>query len=110
MSESKQPAKVSMLTEFSKIAIITELVKQAPGGLGRTGLMKCLFFLKILRNVPLSYNFRLYTYGPFDPDVLGDLQYAESLGAIRSMVLAYPRGYGYQFKVGPDAAKIEERE
>jgi hypothetical protein len=100
---------VVMLTEFSKLAIMTELVKRAPGNLGRTGLMKCLFFLQTLRNVPLPYTFRLYTYGPFDSHVLEDLQYAESLGAIRSTVVAYPGGYGYQLHPGPKAARVEER-
>ncbi len=96
-------------SQLHRLAIITELVKRAPGSLGRTALMKCLFFLKTLRNVPLPYNFRLYTYGPFDGDVLEDLRYAESLGAIESTVFAYPGGYGYEFRVGPQAGRIEER-
>jgi hypothetical protein len=100
---------VAALSEFSKLAIMTDLVKRAPGIIGRTGLMKCLFFLKTLKNVPLPYTFRLYTYGPFDSHVLEDLQYAESLGAIRSTLVAYPGGYGYQLQAGPEADKVEER-
>lgn len=95
--------------QLQRLAIITELVKKAPGGFGRTSLMKCLFFLKILRNVPLPYSFRLYTYGPFDGDVLEDLRYAESLGAIESTVVPYPGGYGYEFKIGPQAGRIVEQ-
>ncbi len=94
---------------FSKLAIMTELVKRAPSKLGRTGLMKCLFFLKVLGDVPLPYNFRLYTYGPFDSQVLEDLQYAESLEAIHSVVVSYPGGHGYQLEGGPRAIKLEER-
>lgn len=97
------------ITQLQRLAIITELVKRAPGSFGRTALMKCLFFLKTLRNVPLPYSFRLYTYGPFDTDVLDDLRYAESLGAIESTVVAYAGGYGYELHVGPQAEKIEER-
>lgn len=100
---------VAALSEFSKLAIMTDLVKRAPSTLGRTGLMKCLFFLKTLKNVPLPYTFRLYTYGPFDSHVLEDLQYAESLGAIKSTLVAYPGGYGYQLQAGPEADKVEER-
>jgi hypothetical protein len=96
-------------SQLQRLAIITELVKRAPGSFGRTALMKCLFFLKTLRNVPLPYSFRLYTYGPFDGDVLEDLRYAESLGAIESTVFAYPGGYGYEFRVGPQAGSIEEQ-
>jgi uncharacterized protein len=91
------------------LAVITEMTKRAPRNLGRTALMKCLFFLKTLRGVPLSYNFRLYTHGPFDADVLDDLQYAQALGAIESTVVAYPGGYGYLLKAGPQAEKIEKQ-
>lgn len=96
-------------TQFQRLAVITELVKQAPGGFGRTALMKCLFFLKTLRNVPLPYTFTLYTYGPFDADVLDDLRYAESLGAIESTLVAYHGGYGYVLSIGAQAEAIEGR-
>jgi len=110
MPDPNQPSRdIVSLSEFFKLAVITDLVSRAPGNLGRTGVMKCLFFLKTLKGVPLPYTFRLYTYGPFDSHVLEDLQYAESLGAIRSTLVAYPGGYGYQFQAGPEAAKIEER-
>lgn len=90
------------------VGIISELVKIAPKRLGRTALMKCLFFLKTLKKVPLPYSFRLYTYGPFDSDVLDDLRYAESLGAIESTVIPYPGGYGYEFRRGQKAEEIDE--
>jgi uncharacterized protein len=92
-----------------KLALISELVKRAPRKLGRTALMKCLFFLKVLRGVPLPYNFRLYTHGPFDSDVLDDLQYAQALGAIESSIVTYPGGTGYVLHVGPQADKIEKQ-
>lgn len=93
--------------QFDRLATITKLVAEAPNKLGRTALMKCLFFLKALRNVPLPYTFRLYTYGPFDADVLEDLQYAESLGAVESTVSHYQGGYGYEFSAGPQAKEIQ---
>jgi hypothetical protein len=102
-------SQVAALPEFSELAVIADLVRRAPGVVGRTALMKCLLFLKTLREVPLPYTFRLYTYGPFDSKVLEDLRYAESLGAIRSTLIAYPGGQGYQLQAGPDAGKIEER-
>jgi len=89
-----------------KLAIISELVKRAPRRLGRTALMKCLYFLKVLRGVPLPYSFRLYTHGPFDSDVLDDLQYAQALGAVESSIVTYPGGAGYVLHVGPQAEQI----
>jgi hypothetical protein len=68
--------------------------------------MKLCFFLQILRRVPLSYSFSLYSYGPFDSDVLADLQTAEGLGVLSSEVHYYPGGYGYSIGKGPQAAAI----
>jgi uncharacterized protein YwgA len=97
------------MPKLDRIALITELVDRAPVKLGRTALMKCLFFLKALRNVPLPYSFRLYTYGPFDSDVLDDLQYAEFLGAVESTLVRYPGGRGYEYELGPKAEKIRKQ-
>jgi hypothetical protein len=57
--------------------------------------MKLCYFLQTVKDVPLGYNFTLYSYGPFDSDVLADLGTAESCGAVRSSVTYYPGGYGY---------------
>jgi len=94
---------------FQRLAIITKLVEKAPTNFGRTALMKCLFFLKVLKGVPLPYSFSLYTYGPFDSDVLSDLQYAETLGAVRSNITYHSSGYQYEFSRGPTAEKICNR-
>jgi hypothetical protein len=68
--------------------------------------MKCLYFLQTVRDVPLGYRFRLYIYGPFDPDVLSDLSLAERLGAVESKLQYYPGGYGYELNRGAAAARV----
>lgn len=93
--------------QLARAAMISEIVSKAPG-IGRTALMKCLFFLTAVKKVPLGYGFRLYTYGPFDADVLSDVQFAESLGAIVSTVAHYPGGYAYEYKPGPQREEIEQ--
>jgi uncharacterized protein len=89
------------------VALIAHLITRAPTKLGRTAVMKCLFFLKVLKHVPMSYSFELYTYGPFDSNVLDDLQYAEALGAVKSTLVEYTRARGYEYQGG---SKIEEVE
>ena len=65
--------------------------------------MKLIFFMKELKNVPVPYNCRLYTYGPFDSKVFDDLQYAELLGVIKSTLVHYSEsGTGYRLEVGPN--------
>lgn len=92
---------------LEEIALIAELVRRAPNPPGRTALMKFAYLLKTLRGVPLNYDFRLYNYGPFDSDVLDDLQYAGVLGAVESRVIAYPGGRGYEYRPGSRINEIE---
>ena len=92
-----------------RLATIVELVKRKPRA-GRTALVKWLYLLKTLKKVPLAYNFRLYTYGPFDVGVLEDLQYAEAIGAVESEAVPYPGGYGYEFALGTQADWILDEE
>jgi hypothetical protein len=87
-----------------RLAVITDLCSRAPSGsLGRTALMKLCYFLQILKDVPLGYRFTLYSYGPFDSEVLSDLGTAESLGAVASNIVYYRGGYGYKIQKGERA-------
>lgn len=94
----------------SRMALISTLVESSPSGyVGRTGVMKLLYFLQTLRGVPLEYQFTLYSYGPFDSDVLADLSTAEVLGVVSSSVVEFPGGYGYRIRPGPNARWQQER-
>ena len=95
-----------MNIEINRIAVITLLAEKS-AKLGRTALMKYCYFLQTLRRVPLGYSFSLYSYGPFDSDVLADLGAAESVGGVKTEVEYYPGGYGYRIEPGirKDGAK-----
>jgi hypothetical protein len=95
--------------KLAGVALIAHLVARAPTKLGRTAVMKCLFLLKVLKHVPMPYSFGLYTYGPFDSDVLDDLQYAESLGAVEGMLVEYTRARGYEYQRGPKLEEVEKQ-
>ena len=79
----------------ARIATLVVIAERKPG-LGRTALMKICYLLQTLGEIPLGYHFTLYSYGPFDSDVLADLASAEVLGGISSRVVQYPNGYGYE--------------
>jgi hypothetical protein len=83
---------------LQRISVIANLVSKAPAGFGRTALMKCLYFLQTVRHVPLHYHFGLYTYGPFDSDVLSDLSLAERLGLVESKLSEFSGGYRYELQ------------
>src|SRR5439155_1015164 len=87
---------------------LCELVRQAPGKLGRTAVMKLAYLLQTVKGVPLGYDFRLFTYGPFDSDVLDDLDRAGVLKAVDSQIVYFPSGsgYGYEFTPAPGLASL----
>lgn len=94
---------------WRKLGTIIRLVEQSPqGALGRTAIVKLLYLLQEVRGVPLGYNFRLYTYGPFDSDVLNDLETAQSFQALHVKTVHYPSGYGYDVRAGSKAAAVKE--
>jgi uncharacterized protein YwgA len=87
------------VSTWDRITLIGVLCREAPkGSLNRTAVMKCAYFLQTLRAVPLGYDFTLYSYGPYDKDVLDDLDYAEVLGVVESERVEYPGGYGYRIQ------------
>ena len=89
-----------------RLATIAALVADAPLRLGRTALMKCLYLLQTLRGVPLGYRFSLYSYGPFDQEVLGDLAHAEADGRVKSRLVPFPNeSYGYELAPAPRSAR-----
>ncbi len=94
----------------ARLALIPFLAGNTSSGhIGRTALMKYMYFLQTLRHVPLGYRFTLYSYGPFDSEVLADLASAETLGAVESEAVLYPGGYGYQIRPGNKANWLQRR-
>lgn len=93
-----------------RLALIPALAESSPQGkIGRTALMKFMYFLQTLRNVQLGYRFTLYSYGPFDSNVLADLGVAESLHVVQSETVFYPGGYGYDIRAAEKAKWLQER-
>jgi hypothetical protein len=94
--------------QLQRAALIARLAERSPARcIGRTAVMKFCYLLQTLRRVPLGYHFTLYCYGPFDADVLSDLDAAEALGVVTSSVVPYPGGYGYNIRPTGEVAHVE---
>src|SRR5947209_18982152 len=92
------------------LALIPILIESSPNRqIGRTALMKFMYFLQTLRQVPLGYRFTLYSYGPFDSNVLFDLSVAESLRAVASKTVLYSGGYGYEISTDEKSEWLTRR-
>src|SRR5437879_1565040 len=92
-----------------RLGLLPVLAEQARTGcIGRTAVMKYMYFLQTLRGWPLGYNFSMYSYGPFDPAVLADLNSAEALNIVETNSVQFAGGYGYRIKPGPRAEFAKE--
>lgn len=90
----------------NRMGVFAELARKSGRQFGRTVLMKLCYFLQEVKNVPLGYDFSLYTYGPFDSEVLADLQTAEELKILNTELVRYSGGYGYLISAGADEEKV----
>jgi uncharacterized protein len=91
-------------TDKARLGLIPALAERALAGhIGRTALMKYMYFLQTVRGVPLGYSFSMYSYGPFDSDVLSDLSSAETLNVVTVVPIQFSGGYGYRISPGARA-------
>lgn len=92
---------------LDRIAVITALVKQVQEKRGapvpRTVLMKMLYLLQEVMQVPLGYQFRFYNYGPYDARVLNDIAVAQAWNALIENCVEEASFYSYEIQVGSGA-------
>lgn len=72
-------------TPWNRYALIAELAKRMDSvspQFGKTALLKHIFFLGGIYNIDCGYDFRLYSYGPFDAQLLSDLDLVEHWGCV----------------------------
>ena len=74
---------------------------------GKTVFMKLAYLLQELYQVPLGYRFTLYTYGPYSPEVLADLEFAELRREVKVDYLG--KTGGFSITPGEDAKGVGER-
>ena len=92
-----------------RLGLIPALAERHPAGhIGRTALMKYMYFLQTLRNIPLGYRFSMYSYGPFDSNVLSDLSSAEAMGVVSSTPIAFSGGFGYEIRPAQNATRAKQ--
>jgi uncharacterized protein len=78
---------VNTTIEFSwkRYALIAELAKRLNNKcpqFGKTALQKLVFFLQEVYGVDCGYDFQLYSYGPYDAQLLADLDLVEAWGYV----------------------------
>ena len=94
---------------WKRLGVISRFAEKSHCPIGRTALMKFAYLLQTLKNVPLGYDFRLYSHGPFKADVLDDLEYAEELNLVEVSKVQYSQGYGYRIQAGKNADFVKSK-
>lgn len=95
-----------------RMAILTSLVDYT-GELGRNRLMRLVYLLQTLGQVPLGYRFQLCFRGVYAPQVLGDVSAAESWEALQEGYHEQGKSVGvYKIVLGNKAQNLlnSERE
>lgn len=81
-----------------RLSIISQVLIYNPS-IGKTAIMKLIFFLQKVYKLPLDYNYRIYTYGPYSSEVSEDIDLAYHEGLLTSTIVMYGNGvYGYNIK------------
>lgn len=65
-------ATINVATQAERVAVIASLIQKSPN-IGATALMKCLYLSQEVFNIPLGYDYTIYTYGPYCSQVTSDI-------------------------------------
>jgi len=91
------------LKEAAVLARVVERVNEKKSFCGETLLQKSAYFLKELRHVPLSTEFRIYYYGPFSFELRDRLTWMEAMDIVRTN----PHEWGATYTVGNRYRQVE---
>jgi hypothetical protein len=87
----QQETSENELRQQLPLELAGRLAGQSPQ-FGKTAFLKMAYLLQELYEVPLGYRFSLYTYGPYSPEVLADLEYANLRKQVEVEYLGDPQG------------------
>lgn len=74
--------------------VIIKMLQENPG-MGKTAVMKTIFILQQVKHVDLGCEFSIYTYGPYNADVMEDIDELVSDGLLLSNAYIYKDYVGY---------------
>ena len=86
---------------IKRFDVMHELATRSPG-LGKTAMMKYLFLLQQVYDIPLDYDFEIYTYGPYSSEVMEDMDLAKCQNVISMEAESNSGHVGYSIKVKGD--------
>ena len=84
--------------------VIIKMLQENPG-MGKTAVMKTIFMLQQVKHIDLGCEFSIYTYGPYNADVMEDIDELVSDGLLSSNIYFYKDYIGYTLSATDSGAK-----
>ncbi len=84
--------------------VIIKMLQENPG-MGKTAVMKTVFMLQQVKHVDLGCEFSIYTYGPYNADVMEDIDELVSDGFLSSNAYFYKDYIGYTLSATDSGVK-----
>ncbi len=96
---------------WNRYALIAELAKRLDSvnsQFGKTALQKHIYLLQEIYGIDCGYDFQLYSYGPFDSQLLGDLDLVEHWECVSVSRVNETLG-GYRIRPADKVESIREK-
>lgn len=77
---------------------------------GRTRFQKTIYLLQIEDEIPFSFNYKPYFYGPFSEELSETLTDLEALDLLEEVIVPLGNGvYQYNYRLTESGAKVAEK-
>ncbi len=93
---------------YALIAELTKRIHSVSPQFGKTALQKLVFFTQEVYKVDCGYDFKLYSYGPFDSQLLSDLDMVAHWGCV-SIIRVNDSLGGYRIDPTESVDSIRDR-
>ncbi len=93
---------------YGLIAELAHRLRDVSPQFGKTALQKMVYLLQEVFEIDCGYDFQLYSYGPFDSQLLQDLDLVEHVGAVTINPVLSMTG-GYEILPGEKADILREK-
>jgi uncharacterized protein len=102
---------ISLNIPWQRYALIAELSMRLNNKcpqFGKTVLQKMVYLFQEIFKIDCGYNYELYSYGPFNSQLLNDLDYVEHIGGVNVLHVDSGKG-GFQIKPGEKVEFFREK-
>ena len=80
------------------ISAILSIVKEKPE-IGKTAMMKLVYMLQEVYDLNFGYEYDIYTYGPYAPEVMADIDHIAAMQEIKLDTYDFNYGKGYSLTI-----------